>query len=84
MQKNIEPAEQKFRRLWLVRHGATLWNSEQRFCGHSDIPLSSEGQAQAGWLADYLQDTTYLDNIYQRPAPCPTNSGDDCCTIYTD
>ncbi|MBA2391664.1 MAG: histidine phosphatase family protein [Ktedonobacteraceae bacterium] len=55
MQKNREPAEQKFRRLWLVRHGATLWNSEQRFCGHSDIGLSAEGQEQAGWLAQSLQ-----------------------------
>ena len=55
MQKSIEPAEQKFRRLWLVRHGATLWNSEQRFCGHSDVPLSSEGEAQARWLARSLQ-----------------------------
>jgi alpha-ribazole phosphatase len=55
MQKSTEPAAQKFRRLWLVRHGATLWNSEQRFCGHSDVPLSSEGQAQARWLADSLQ-----------------------------
>ena len=55
MQQRIEPAEQKFRRLWLVRHGATLWNSEQRFCGHSDVPLSEEGLAQAHWLARYLQ-----------------------------
>ena len=55
MQKSTEPAEQKFRRLWLARHGATLWNSEQRFCGHSDVPLSSEGRAQARWLAHSLQ-----------------------------
>jgi len=48
-------AEQKFRRLWLVRHGSTLWNSERRFCGHSDIPLSLEGRAQARWLARRLR-----------------------------
>jgi alpha-ribazole phosphatase len=42
------------RRLWLVRHGATLWNSEQRFCGHSDIVLSEPGYAQAQWLAQFL------------------------------
>ena len=56
MQQSTEPVEveQKFRRLWLIRHGSTLWNSEQRFCGHSDIPLSSEGKAQARWLARRL------------------------------
>jgi alpha-ribazole phosphatase len=43
------------RRLWLVRHGATRWNSEQRFCGHSDIPLSAEGRRQAQWLARRLR-----------------------------
>ena len=42
-------------RLWLVRHGATQWNSEQRFCGHSDIPLSAQGRADARWLARRLR-----------------------------
>jgi broad specificity phosphatase PhoE len=61
VQKSIESIEstetmkKELRRLWLVRHGVTLWNSEQRFCGHSDIPLSSEGHAQASWLASRLQ-----------------------------
>jgi alpha-ribazole phosphatase len=63
MQKSTEPAAQKFRRLWLVRHGATLWNSEQRFCGHSDVPLSSEGLAQARWLARSLQ-AQHISTIY--------------------
>lgn len=65
MQESTEPIEkeQQFRRLWLVRHGSTLWNSEQRFCGHSDIPLSSEGQVQARWLARHLQ-TQHLTLIY--------------------
>src|SRR5579884_1150448 len=43
------------RRLWLVRHGLTAWNTQQRFCGHSDIPLSARGQVQACWLARQLQ-----------------------------
>lgn len=37
----------QLRRLWLVRHGATDWNSEQRFCGQSDTVLSFEGEKQA-------------------------------------
>ena len=42
------------RRLWLVRHGLTDWNVQQRFCGHSDIPLSARGQVQALWIAEQL------------------------------
>jgi broad specificity phosphatase PhoE len=47
--------ERKTQRLWLVRHGFTEWNAIQRFCGHSDIPLSAAGRAQARWLARRLQ-----------------------------
>jgi alpha-ribazole phosphatase len=43
------------RRVWLVRHGVTRWNREQRLCGHQDIPLSPSGRAQARWLARRLQ-----------------------------
>jgi len=31
-------------RLVLVRHAVTAWNSEQRFQGHADTPLSDEGR----------------------------------------
>ncbi len=47
--------EQNIRRLWLVRHGLTDWNTQQRYCGHRDIPLSAQGRAQALWLAERLQ-----------------------------
>ena len=47
--------KQGIQRFWLVRHGITIWNSEQRMCGHSDIPLSREGRVQARWLARRLQ-----------------------------
>jgi broad specificity phosphatase PhoE len=47
-------ANKAFRRLWLVRHGLTDWNVQQRFCGHSDIPLSGQGQEQALWIAKQL------------------------------
>jgi len=50
-------------RLWLVRHGTTIWNAEGRFCGASDPPLSPAGQEQAHWLAQQLQ-TTALTAIY--------------------
>jgi len=49
---------QHTRRLWLVRHGLTEWNTQQRFCGYSDIPLSAQGRAQALWLAQRLKEET--------------------------
>jgi len=38
-------------RLILVRHGETVWNSEQRWQGHQDSPLTARGVAQAAALA---------------------------------
>jgi 2,3-bisphosphoglycerate-dependent phosphoglycerate mutase len=37
-------------RLYLIRHGQTAWNAEQRAQGHSDIPLDPEGLEQANLL----------------------------------
>jgi len=37
-------------RLYLVRHGQTSWNVEQRAQGHTDIPLDEEGILQADML----------------------------------
>jgi len=41
-------------RLYLVRHGETDWNREQRLQGTLDVPLNSLGVAQARRLADYF------------------------------
>jgi len=38
-------------RLILVRHGETVWNSEQRMQGQQDSPLTARGLAQATELA---------------------------------
>jgi probable phosphoglycerate mutase len=38
----------------LVRHGETAWNREGRYQGRTDVPLSSEGEAQVGRLATRL------------------------------
>lgn len=41
-------------KLLLVRHGETIWNHEQRYQGHMDIPLSAKGREQAQKLGKRL------------------------------
>src|SRR5690606_18245837 len=41
-------------RLILWRHGHTEWNAERRVQGHSDVPLSALGHAQAAEAAPLL------------------------------
>lgn len=41
-------------RLYLVRHGETEWNAQEKFQGHSNVPLSERGREQARLLARRL------------------------------
>lgn len=41
-------------RLYLVRHGQTAWNTEERAQGHTDIPLDETGIKQAAFLSEML------------------------------
>lgn len=51
-------------RLYLVRHGETDYNREQRVQGHGPVPLNAEGIDQITRLARRLAGETKLDHIY--------------------
>lgn len=46
-----------------IRHGETDWNRDKRIQGHTDIPLSELGRAQARLLGQALGDVS-LDALY--------------------
>ncbi|MDH2428138.1 histidine phosphatase family protein [Sphaerisporangium sp. TRM90804] len=50
----MSEAQRGGRRVVFWRHGQTLWNVEQRFQGHTDIPLDETGVAQAARAASLL------------------------------
>jgi 2,3-bisphosphoglycerate-dependent phosphoglycerate mutase len=54
--------------LFLLRHGKTVWNAEERFQGHQDSPLTLEGIAQAEAAAAYLRTQT-LTALYSSDLP---------------
>lgn len=55
------------RRLTLIRHGLTEWNVSGRFQGHSNVPLSADGRAQAVLLAGYLATFPAIDVVMASP-----------------
>ncbi|MBN1265586.1 MAG: histidine phosphatase family protein [Anaerolineales bacterium] len=54
-------------RLILIRHGTTIWNSQNRFIGTTDLPLDENGKRQAKQLASHLTrdipDVIYSSNL---------------------
>ncbi len=56
-------------RLFIVRHGETLWNREGRFQGQQDTDLSEFGLAQADKIAAYLAGR--MDGKFEAVATSP-------------
>jgi probable phosphoglycerate mutase len=53
-------------RIFLVRHGGTIWSSDEKFAGSSDIDLSEEGRQQATALGRRLAQVK-IDAAYCSP-----------------
>jgi broad specificity phosphatase PhoE len=53
-------------RLYMVRHGQTVWNVEKRFRGTMDVPLNSRGRLDAIRAADSLA-RVGLTAVYTSP-----------------
>lgn len=62
-QLNTLDCEADMVRLYITRHGETLWNTQKRMQGHKDSPLTEKGEHQAALLARALADVE-LEAIY--------------------
>lgn len=51
-------------KLYLVRHGETDWNLQNRIQGQTDTPLNEQGRRQAQKLARKLQEKHHISSIY--------------------
>lgn len=50
-------------RLYMMRHGETAWNAENRILGSTDIPLNEKGREQARQAAEQMASLD-IDVIY--------------------
>lgn len=53
-------------RIYFIRHGETVWNTQQIFQGRSNSPLTTKGIEQAKKLSKYLKDIEF-NRIYSSP-----------------
>ena len=53
-------------KLYVVRHGETIWNVENRVQGITDIPLTDQGRLDATLLKDLVKDIN-IDVVISSP-----------------
>ena len=53
-------------KLYVVRHGETIWNAENRVQGISDIPLTDKGRLDATLLKDLVKEIN-VDVVISSP-----------------
>ncbi len=54
--------------LYIIRHGETTWNAEQRMQGRLDSPLNNKGRAQAQLHGETLQRMGGVDYVLASPS----------------
>ena len=54
-------------RIIFIRHGQSLANEQSRFAGHTNVPLTELGKAQAERAAEYIVKHEKIDKIYSYP-----------------
>lgn len=69
------PAKGPGPRLLLVRHGETDWNRQGRFQGQIDIPLNSNGHAQAAAAGRFLSRVSF-DRAYTSSMSRPRQTAE--------
>lgn len=52
-------------KLYVARHGQTVWNAQNKVCGVTDVELTERGIEQAEKLADIVPDN--IDVIITSP-----------------
>lgn len=53
-------------KIYIARHGETVWNAEDRVCGRTDVPLTEKGREQARELGEKMKDLP-IDVIFASP-----------------
>lgn len=75
-------------RIILFRHGETDWNKQQRWQGHSDIPLNATGEKQAEALAKILETeeiaSIFSSDLIRAHKTAEALSARIGCQIHTD
>lgn len=73
--------------VYIVRHGETEWNAQGRIQGHSDIPLSDNGRAQAQCVARRLSgipfSVAYASDLSRTHETAQIILGDTATDLHT-
>lgn len=60
-------------KLYVARHGQTVWNAQNKVCGITDVDLTEKGIEQAGQLAEIVPDD--IDMIITSPLKRAVETG---------